>query len=144
MNNTHIYTHIYTHIIHTYMPTHTHTEGFNNFKTNQQKCRGNVFWYVKIPIFWKCIQYTIHWDKTQILEKFPLDKINGTENALLFLLQATTNRSFTFTLQFLYARKHKVRLSKTVRFSIFDFTSFLWNFIILFNKMQGLFDFKTS
>ena len=117
MNNTHIYIHIYiyTYIIHTYIltHTHTHTKGFNNFKTNQQKCRGNVFWYVKTPIFWKCIQYTIHWDKTQILEKFPLDKINGTENALLFLLQATTNCSFTFTLQFLYARKHKVRLSKT-------------------------------
>ena len=25
----------------------------------------NVFWYVKVYMFWKCIQYTIHWDKTQ-------------------------------------------------------------------------------
>ena len=33
-------------------------------------------------IFWKFIQYTIHWDKTQMLKKFPLDKINVTINAL--------------------------------------------------------------
>ena len=27
-----------------------------------------------------CIQYTIHWDKTQILKKISVDKINGTKN----------------------------------------------------------------
>ena len=29
------------------------------------------FWDVKMYIVWKCIQCTIHWDKTQILRKFP-------------------------------------------------------------------------
>ena len=44
---------------------------------------NNVFSYVKVRIFWKRIQYTIHWDKT-MLRKFHLDKINGTKHALLF------------------------------------------------------------
>ena len=72
------------------------------------------FWYVKVCIFWKCIWYTIHWDKTQIFKNFPSDKINGAKNALFFLLQAPTHYSFTFNLWFLYELKHKVRLSKTV------------------------------
>ena len=38
---------------------------------NNKSAWSNVFWYVKVCIFWKCIQYTIHWDKTQILKKRP-------------------------------------------------------------------------
>ena len=60
------------------------------------------FWYVTVCIFWECIQYTIHWDKTQMLKKNPLDKINGTKTALFFLSQASTHHSFTFNLRFLY------------------------------------------
>ena len=71
------------------------------------------FWYVKVWLFWKCIQYTIHWDKTQLLIKFPSDKINGRKNALFFLSRTPVHHSFTFNLRFLYALKHKVRLSKT-------------------------------
>ena len=47
-------------------------------------------------------------------KKFPLDKINGTKNALVFLSQAPTHHGFTFNLRFLYELKHKVCLSKTV------------------------------
>ena len=83
-------------------------------KTSNKSVWSNVFWYVKVCIFWKCIQYTIHWDKTQMLKKFPSDKINGTKNALFFLSRAPTHHSFTFNLRFLYELKHKVRLSKTV------------------------------
>ena len=36
-----------------------------------------------------------------MLKKFPLEKINGTKNALFFLLQATTQHSFTFNARFL-------------------------------------------
>ena len=76
---------------------------------------GNVFWYVKVCIFWKCIQYNIYWDKTQILKKFSSDKINGTKNVPIFLVWwVPTHHSFTFNLRFLYELKHKVRLSKTV------------------------------
>ena len=41
-------------------------------KTSNKSVWSNVFWYVDVCIFWKCIQYTIHWDKTQILKKNPL------------------------------------------------------------------------
>ena len=37
-----------------------------------------------------------------MLKKFLSDKINGTKNALFFLLRAPTHCSFTFNLQFLY------------------------------------------
>ena len=88
---------------------------FDDFKNKQQKSVwSNVFWYVQVCVFWKRIQYTIHWDKTQTLKNFPSDKIKGTKNALFFLSRATTHHSFTFNLWFLYELKHKVRLSKTV------------------------------
>ena len=37
-----------------------------------------------------------------------------------------------------------ISLKLCVGFSIFDSVSFLLKFIFLFNKMHGLFDFKTS
>ena len=83
-------------------------------KTSNKIIWSNVFWYVKVCVFWKCIQYTIHWNKTQMLKRFPSDKINGTKNALFFLSRAPTHHSFTFNLWFLYELKHKVRLSKTM------------------------------
>ena len=89
-------------------------KAFDDFKNKQKNVWSNAFWYVKVCVFWKCIQCTIHWDKTQMLRKFPLDKISGTKNALFFLSRAPTYHSFTFNLRFLYDLKHKVRLSKTV------------------------------
>ena len=73
-------------------------------ETSNKSVWSNVFWYVKVCIFWKCIQYTIHWDKTQMFKKF----------SSFFLSRAPTHHSFTFNLRFLYELKHKVRLSKTV------------------------------
>ena len=46
----------------------------------------------------KGIQYTIHLDKTQMLKKNSLDKINRKKKALFFLLQAPSHHSFTFNL----------------------------------------------
>ena len=63
-----------------------------------------------------------------MLKKFPSDKINSTRNSLLFLSRAPTHHSFTFKSRFLYELKRKVSFSKTDPF----------------NKMHGLFDFKTS
>ena len=114
-------------------------------KTSNKSVWSNVFWYVKVCIFWKCIQYTIHWDKTQILKIFPSDKINGTKNSIFFLSRAPTHHSFTFHLRFWYELKHKVHLSKLCMwFSICDSVSFSLKFIFVFNKMHRLFDFKTS
>ena len=53
-------------------------------------------------------------EKTQMLKKFPSNKINGTKNVLFFLSRAPSHHSFTLNLQFLYELKHKIRLSKTV------------------------------
>ena len=43
---------------------------FDEFKNKQNSVWINVSWYVKLCIFWKCIQYTIQWDKTPILKNF--------------------------------------------------------------------------
>ena len=91
-------------------------------ETSSKSVWSNIFWYVKACIFWKYIQYTIYWDKTQNLKKFHSDKINGTKNILSFLLGTLTHHSFTFNLRFLYELKHKVRLSKTMC-EIFHFRS---------------------
>ena len=81
-----------------------------------------------------------------MLKKIPLEKMNVTKNALFFLSQAPTYRSFTFDLRFLYELKHTRfdSLKLCVGFSIFDSVSFLLKFIFLFKKIHGLFDFKTS
>ena len=50
---------------------------FETLKTKKKSVSSNVFWYVQVHIFWKCIQYTIYWD-----EKFYSDKIKRTKNAL--------------------------------------------------------------
>ena len=60
-------------------------------KTSNKSLWGNVFWYVKVHIFWKFIKHTIHWDKMEMLKQFPLDKINVTRNA--FFSFASSNSS---------------------------------------------------
>ena len=87
---------------------------FDDFKIMQKSVRSNILWYLKVYIFWKFIQYTIRWDKTQILKKVPSDKINVTKNALFFISWAPIHHNFTFNLRFLYELKHKVYLSKSI------------------------------
>ena len=62
---------------------------FNDHFKNKQKSTEEYevmsFWCVTIHIFWKFIQYTIHWDKTQMLKTFPFNKINGVKIALFSL-----------------------------------------------------------
>ena len=48
-----------------------------------------------------------------MLKKIRSGKISGTKNALFLLLQAPTDRSFTFNLRFLSELKHQVCLSET-------------------------------
>ena len=90
------------------------------------------------------IHYTL--DKTQMLKKFPSEKINVTKNALSFLWRATTHHSFTFNSQFLYELKHMVHLSKTLR-GIFHFRFRLVSikvYIFVQQKAYGPYDFRTS
>ena len=63
---------------------------------------------------------TVYNDIKQMLKRFLSGKINGTKNALLFSSQAPTHGSFTFDFRFLDELKHRVCLSKTVRW-IFHF-----------------------
>ena len=103
-------------------------------KTSNKSVWTNVFW---VYIFWKCIQYTIHSDKTQMLKKFPSDKINGTKNALFLLSRAPSHHGFTFNLRFLYELKHKVRLFKNVS-GIFHFRfRFVFSKIFIFVQQNA-------
>ena len=49
-----------------------------------------------------------------MLKKVPSKEINGTKNALFFLLLGPTHHSFAINLGFLYELKHKVSPSKTM------------------------------
>ena len=53
---------------------HDTLKAFDDFKNKQKNVWSNVFWQIKVRIFWKCIQYTTQWDKKQMLKKFLLAK----------------------------------------------------------------------
>lgn len=59
---------------------------FEGFKSNVKIVWSNVSWCLKVTIFWKFIQYTIHWDQNQMLKKFPWDNRSVTKNALFIVL----------------------------------------------------------
>ena len=67
-------------------------------KTSNTSLWSNIFWYEKVCIFWKCIQYNIYCGKTNI-KKISFAQNDGTKNALFFLPQALTHLSFTFNFQ---------------------------------------------
>ena len=114
-------------------------------RTSKKSVRSNVFWYVKACILLKSIQYIIHWDKTQISKIFSLDKINDTKDALFFFLELQiTTVLLLICDSYMSWSTRFLSLKLCVGFSLFDSVSFLLNFIYLFNKMYGLFDFKTS
>ena len=107
-------------------------------KINNKSAWSDVFWYVKIFMPWKFIQYTKHWAKTHMSKKFPLNKINVTKNEFFFLLQPY--HRFAFNSWFLHELKHKVYLSRSVlRVFAFSVPSL---FMFWFNEKHGLFDFK--
>ena len=115
-------------------------KAFDDFKKKQKSLWSNAFWYVKVCICWKCIQYIIHWDKTQMLKKFYSDKINDTKNALLnfmAVLLLIRDSYMSWSTRF-------VSLKLCVAFYISESVSFLLKFIFLFSKMHRLFYFKTS
>ena len=66
----------------------------DDFKNKQKNVRGDVFWYVKVPIFWKCILYTIDWDLNTVVKKISSDKINGTKNALFSFVDSKLSQFY--------------------------------------------------
>ena len=83
-----------------------------------KKVYGVMFFGMLKYVYPESLFNTIYIDKTQVLKRFPSDKINGTKYPLFFL---ATHHSFTFNLRFLYELKHKIRVSKTVRGIFHDF-----------------------
>ena len=121
-------------------------KAFNDFRSKQQKCmKQGFFWYIKVCLFWKCIQYTIHLDKTQILKK-PLRTKQTVQKMLSFSFRRLQLIAILLLIcdSYMSWSTRFVSLNLCVGFSIFDSVSLLLNFIFLFNKMHGLFDFKTS
>ena len=57
-------------------------------KASKKVYEITFLWYVQVCILWRCIQYTIYWDKTQMLKIFPSGKIIGTKHALFSLSRA--------------------------------------------------------
>ena len=70
-------------------------KAFDDFKNKQKNVWNNVFWYVKVYIFWKCIQYTTHWHKTQILKNFLRAK-KQYKNCPLFSFASPNSSQFYF------------------------------------------------
>ena len=117
---------------------------FDDFKNKEKSAWRNVFWNVKVYIFWKCIQYATHWDKTQMLKKFLRAK-KTIQKCLSFLSRAPSYDNFTFILRFLYELKHKVRLSKPIcGIFYFRIRSVFIKVYIFVQQMHGFFYFKTS
>ena len=52
-------------------------------QTSNKAVWSNVFWYVTVYIFWKFIQYPMHWDKTQIFLKIIFAKDKRNKNWVL-------------------------------------------------------------
>ena len=112
-----------------------YTEGFQRFQKQATKMCEVIFWHVKVCLFWKCIQYTIHWDKAEMLKRFSSDKIISIKNFLFFILQAPTHHSFFFLICDSYT-SWSIRFISLKLCEIFHLGSvtFLLKFIFLFNK----------
>ena len=120
---------------------------FHDFKNKQKSVWSNALWYVQVCIFWKCIPYTIHWNKTQTLKKTSSNKINGAKNVLFFFTSASSNSSqvsFIICIFYMSWSKKFVSLKLCVECSILDSVLFLFKFLFWFNEIHRLFDFKTS
>ena len=108
-------------------------------ETSNKSVWSNVSWYVEVCIFWKCVQYTIDWYTIQI----PFGQNKRYERSLFWELELITVLLLICDFYMSWSAKF-VSLKLCVWFSIFDSVLFLLKFIFLFNKMHGLYDFKTS
>ena len=111
-------------------------------KTSNKDVSSNVFWYVKVCIFWKCIQYTIHWDKTNV-KKILLDKINGTKMASFFFREI---QLLTVLLlisdSYMSWSTRLISLKLCVGFSIFDPLRCCWSSYFCSTKCMNSLTFR--
>ena len=106
---------------------------------------SNIFWYVKLCIFWKCFPYIIHWGKTQMLKKIPSDKISSTKNVYFFFRELQFITVLLLIYNFYMSRNtSSASLNLCLAFSDFDSVLFWLKFIFLLKKTHELLDFKAS
>ena len=111
-----------------------HWRLYTILKTSSKSIWSNVFWYIKVCIFWKCIPYTMHWDKMQILKK-SLQTKQTVQKMVSFLSWAPTHHSFTFNLRsYMSWSKGFGYLKLRVGISISDSVSFLFKVYIFLQQ----------
>ena len=110
----------------------------DDVKNKQKSVWSNVFWYIKVCTFWKCIQYTIHWDKTQMLKNICFGQNKRNKKCLLFSFASSNSSQFFFLIcdSYMSWSTRFVSLKLCAGFSIFDSVLFLLKFIFLFNEMH--------
>ena len=128
------------------LPLRIHWRLLTVLKTSNKSVWSNVFWYVIVCVFCKCIQYMIYWDKTKMVKRFPLDKITSIQKLPSYFFHELQLITVIFLICDFYMgwSTRFVSLKMCVGFSIFDSVLFLLKFIFLLNKMHGVFHFKTS
>ena len=114
-----------------------HWRLFPILKASNKSVWKNVFWYVKVCIFWKCIQMLkkIFFRQNKRYKKCPLFSFCELQLIIVVFLICHFYMSWSSWFTF---------LKMCVEFSIFDSVLFLLKFIFLSSKMHGLFNFKTS
>ena len=66
-------------------------KAFGDLKNKHKSVSSNAFWYVKVCIFWKFIQYTTHWDETQMIEKISFGLNERFKNELSFFASSKSS-----------------------------------------------------
>ena len=79
-----------------------------------------------------------------MLKKLSLDKISRKKIPFLFGELQLITVLLLICNSYMSCSTRFVSLKLYVGFSIFNFVLFLLKFIFMFNKMHGIFDFKTS
>ena len=108
-------------------------------KTSIKSVWSTVFWYVKVCIFWTCVQYTIHRDKTQMLKEILFGENKRYKKCPLFFceLQLITV-SLLICDSYMSSSTRFVSRKLCVGFSVFDSVLFLLKFICLTKCMNSL------
>ena len=97
---------------------------------------SNIARNVKVCILWKFIQYTVHWDKTQVLKKISFGKKNVTKNVIPFFFCDLQIIIVLLLICHSYISwsTRLVSLKLCVGFSIFDCVAFLLKLIFFSTK----------
>ena len=113
-------------------------KAFKDFKNKKKKVCKVMFLICK-SMFWKCIEYTIHWDKPH--KKISFGENQRHEKCPLFSFTSSISSQFYFWFAILICAEAQ---SSSLQNCDFDSISFLLKFIFWFNNMHELSDFKIS